>query len=159
MILTLGSTQGYLHSAVMICFNLEHHSPKIEMPAEAIIYTPHGIFPEDLSLVSRASPQIHPLALIHGLHEVSVCRLGRINLGAVNGLEVMTTLGAQYWISTHDEIKKGEGLISYLLGRNELTLVEATQKVRDRNSGSTLTPDLNIFHFAELRSGESLLLQ
>ena len=150
---------GYLHSALMICFSSESDNPKTEKLAEAIIYTPHGILPSDLSLVSRASPQIQPLALIHGLHEVSVCRLGRINLGAVNGLAVMTRLGARYWVTTHDEIKKGKGLISYLLGRNELTLDEAVERAKRNCNGNSPAPDPNRFHFAELGSGESLLLQ
>lgn len=150
---------GYLHSALMICFNSEYTSPRSEKCAEAIIYTPHGIFPKDLSLVSCASPQIQPLALIHGLHEVFVCRLGQINLGAVNGLAVMTRLGARYWVTTHDEIKKGKGLISYLLRRKELTLGDADERAKRNRTGSGTVPDPNSFHFAELGSGESLVLQ
>ena len=150
---------GYLHSALMICFESESTSPKTETPVEAIIYTPHGISPDNLSLLSCASPQIQPLALIHGLHEVFVCRLGQINLGAVNGLAVMTRLGARYWLTTHDEIKKGKGLISYLLGCNELTLGEAADRAKGNCIGSGLAPDPNRFHFAELGSGESLLLE
>ena len=93
---------GYLHSAVLICFNLQQEQSQPTQPAEAIIYTPHGIHADKLSHIADAAPLIQPLALIHGLHEVFVCRVGQINLGAVNGLEVQKSTGARYWISTHD---------------------------------------------------------
>lgn len=93
---------GYLHSAVMICFNLEHDEPESVKPAEAIIYTPHGIYANNLCLLSHAVPRIQPLALIHGLHEVTVCNFGQINLGATNALDILNRIGARYWISTHD---------------------------------------------------------
>ena len=93
---------GYLHSAVMICFSLQQKQSQPTRAAEAIIYTPHGIHADKISQIAHATPSIQPLALIHGLHEVFVCRVGQINLGAVNGLEVQKSSGARYWISTHD---------------------------------------------------------
>ena len=106
---------GNIHSAVMICFNFEHDVPEPDDPAEAIIYTPHGIYAGNLGLVSRAVPQIQPLALIHGLHEVSVCKLGHINLGAINALDILDKIGATYWVSTHDVRKSFRRLHSACL--------------------------------------------
>lgn len=103
---------GYLHSAVIICFNLQQEQSQPAQPAEAIIYTPHGIHADKLSQISHAAPSIQPLALIHGLHEVSVCRVGQINLGAVNGLEVQKSTGARYWIGTHDVRKISSNTLS-----------------------------------------------
>lgn len=91
---------GHIHSAVMICYNLQHDS-EVKQPAEAIIYTPHGIKADSLSQISQATPSIRPLVLIHGLHEVFICGQ-QVNLGAVNGLEVQRSTGAKYWITTHD---------------------------------------------------------
>ncbi|KAL8795821.1 MAG: hypothetical protein Q9195_001701 [Heterodermia aff. obscurata] len=149
---------GHLHSAVMICYNLQYDSQE-KQPAEAIIYTPHGIRADSLSQISQAMPIIRPLALIHGLHEVFVCGQ-QLNLGALNGLEVQRSTGAKYWIATHDEVKQGKGLISYLLARNELTLDEATSKARSRDNVTVDSAyDLSNFQFAELQSGESICLK
>ena len=93
---------GFLHSAVVIFFNLNHSQTECKKPKEAIIYTPHGISAKNLSQLSHTQPPIQPLALVHGLHEVSVCRLGQLNLGAVNGLEAQQVINAKYWITTHD---------------------------------------------------------
>ena len=87
---------SYLHSAVVVCFNIDLNTSNERQPAEAIVYTPHGIGSDNYSLLSHAQPPIQPLALIHGLHEVSVCGLGHINLGAVNGLESQRMTGAKY---------------------------------------------------------------
>lgn len=92
---------GHLHSAVMICYNLQYDRSEVKQPAEAIIYTPHGIKADSLRQIPHAMPSIRPLALIHGLHEVFVCGQ-QLNLGAVNGLEVQKSTGAKYWITTHD---------------------------------------------------------
>ena len=92
---------GHLHSAVMICYNIQSDQSETKQAAEAIIYTPHGIKADNLSQIPHAKPSIRPLALIHGLHEVFVCGQ-QLNLGAVNGLEVQKLTGAKYWITTHD---------------------------------------------------------
>lgn len=43
-----------------------------EESAEAVIYTPHGMYSGDLNLITDASPPIRTLAFLHGLHNVRV---------------------------------------------------------------------------------------
>lgn len=69
------------HSAVIVCwekaFDTAHNSK--DPLWEAMIYTPHGISPNCLQLLTDASPRIEPLILVHGMHEVSVGWLGQIS--------------------------------------------------------------------------------
>ncbi|KAK3627551.1 hypothetical protein LTR56_019135 [Elasticomyces elasticus] len=184
---------GNLHSALLITFNNRHartkpskamkpavgrtkrHEPIVpnedEEAAEAIIYTPHGIASSDLTLLPEASPPIHTLALLHGLHNVRLGGAGRaamqINLGAKNGLEVQRLLRADYWIGTHDEIKDGKGLVGWLLRRDDVTYGDAVKKGwkdKDGKSGnskkelSEVLSDLDGTNWVELRNGESKVL-
>ncbi|KAI7675390.1 hypothetical protein KC318_g971, partial [Hortaea werneckii] len=118
-----------------------HHAPIIpnedEESAEAILYTPHGISSGDLSLIPSASPPIHILAFLHGLHNVRVSTAtGRTalqsNLGAHNGLKAQRILNARYWIGTHDGVKRGGGLVAWFLQRESLTLGDALEEERRR---------------------------
>ncbi|KAK5732788.1 hypothetical protein LTR17_010206 [Elasticomyces elasticus] len=178
---------GNLHSALLITFNNRHARTKPskaikpavsrtkcheaivpnedEEAAEAIIYTPHGIASSDLTLIPEASPPIHTLALLHGLHNVRLGGAGRaamqINLGAKNGLEVQRLLKADYWIGTHDEIKEGKGLVGWLLRRDDVTYGDAVKKGwkdRDGRSGnnkkelSEVLGDLDGTNWVELRN-------
>ncbi|KAK4950962.1 hypothetical protein LTR10_010955 [Elasticomyces elasticus] len=184
---------GNLHSALLITFNNRHVRTKLnkaikpavnrtkrheaialnedEEAAEAIIYTPHGIASSDLTLLPEASPPIHTLALLHGLHNVRLGGAGRaamqINLGAKNGLEVQRLLKADYWIGTHDEIKEGKGLVGWLLRRDDVTYGDAVKKGwkdKDGKSGnskkelSEVLSDLDGTNWVELRNGESKVL-
>lgn len=156
------------HAAVVVCFNLEQDgligSATLEDgSAEAVIYTPHGLQPENIKILSRASPPIRPLALIHGLQEVSIGWFGRINFGAVNGLECCENSRARYWVATHDEIKFGNGLIKFLLRYNALTVEEAIKKrketkVKQHAHAVDDTKCTKDFQFIGLNSGDSLLL-
>jgi hypothetical protein len=145
-----------MHAALMIAFNnrpgnpaktpnlSEHGTRKRahaavededEDSAEAIIYTPHGIHSDDLALVPKASPAISTLAFLHGLHDVRVgTASGRTalqtNLGAHNGLKAQRILNSKYWIGTHDEVKIGNGFITWFLQRHELTLKDALERER-----------------------------
>ncbi|KAI7162747.1 hypothetical protein KC324_g13080, partial [Hortaea werneckii] len=131
----------------------KHHAPitpnEDEESAEAILYTPHGISSGDLTLIPSASPPVHTLAFLHGLHNVRVSTAtGRTalqsNLGAHNGLKAQRILKAKYWIGTHDGVKRGGGLVAWFLQRESLTLGDALEeerrrrrKGRERSGGST----------------------
>lgn len=153
------------HAAVVVCFNLEQDglfgsASLKDRPSEAVVYTPHGLPPENIKLLSRAFPPVRPLVLIHGLQEVLIGWFGRINLGAVNGLECCENSKARYWVPTHDEVKFGKGLIRYLLRYNALTVEEAFErltetKIKHRAQAVECTDN---FQFVELNSGDSLLL-
>ncbi|KAE8451447.1 hypothetical protein EG329_004076 [Mollisiaceae sp. DMI_Dod_QoI] len=146
----------YYHSAIMIAF------PKGEDgEAEAVIYTPHGITPADLAPVAEAEPRIFTLALLHGLQDISLPR-AQLNKGAHNGLKAQRLLNAKYWIGTHDEVKKGGGIVSYFLNRKQITLKDAIEKEKtehgDKLEGSVLESMRDV-RFEDLGNGESLFLE
>ena len=152
----------YFHSAILIAFDLARdacmeNQAKVKT-SEAIIYTPHGIHAQDLHYLPLAEPPLQALALLHGLHEVTISSLKKLNLGAHNGLQAYRTCKAKYWISTHDEVKDGQGLIASLLKRKVLTPQEATEHERGQMSDENQPTDMEPMIFADLRSGESLLL-
>lgn len=137
--------------------------------AEAVIYTPHGIYSNDLDQITTASPPIHTLALLHGLHNVRVGTVsGRTalqsNLGAHNGLKAQRILNAKYWIGTHDEIKTGGGLVSWFLQRDEISLKDALDRERDAREKGDEMADAELVdafegvNWVELKNGESRVL-
>ncbi|KAF2453452.1 hypothetical protein BDY21DRAFT_125858 [Lineolata rhizophorae] len=124
----------HYHSALLIAFNTRS-SPDDpastddddeNTPATALVYTPHGLpsSPETLAPLLTASPPLAFLAFLHGLHDVSL-PAQQLNLGARNGLAAQRALRARYWIGTHDEVKKGGGLVSWFLRRAKETVGEA----------------------------------
>ena len=154
----------YYHSAILVTFDL--YSVDVKGPlsvlnaAEAIVYTPHGIHAKDLSHLPSATPAVRTLALLHGLHDIKIS-VKQLNLGAHNGLQAQRMCQAKYWVSTHDEIKKGSGLITPFLYRTVLTLQEAIEQERrakGRISNESELSDMREVAFVELSNGESLLL-
>ena len=132
--------------------------------AEAIIYTPHGIHAHNpnLTCLATAEPPVNVLALLHGLHHVTLAGVTN-NLGAPNGLESRRVCKAKYWISTHDEVHRGKGIVSKFLRRRVWTVDDAVKKVAEDSGGDK--PD-GVGGKAdgdevciELRSGESIVLR
>lgn len=124
--------------------------------AEAILYTPHGI-PADspgLNSLPHALPRINILAFLHGLHDITNGPQ-QLNLGANNGLRAQRLLNAKYWVSTHDEVKKQRGLVSWFLKRNKLTVEEAVAAERERGKWGG---ERDRVCFEEIRNGESRVL-
>ncbi|KAF7960632.1 hypothetical protein EAE96_000307 [Botrytis aclada] len=152
----------YYHSAIMITFStfLERDSSdedaRVNIP-EAVIYTPHGIDPGDLTLVGKAHPPIRTLALLHGLQDISLPR-AQLNKGAHNGLKVQRLLNAKYWVGTHDEVKVGGGIVSWFLNRKVVTLKEALEREVEENGESGDVEKVGDIKFLEVGNGESLIL-
>jgi hypothetical protein len=146
----------YYHAAIMICFR----EPEGRGQTEALIYTPHGISPRDLSPISTASPAIQTLALLHGLQDISLTT-AQLNMGAHNGLKLQRLLGAKYWIGTHDEVKKGGGFVSWFLHRKMVTLQDAFKREKEEHEGSLEGSGLELgeVRFVALTNGESLILE
>ncbi len=142
----------YYHSAVMIAFSSSADVDK-RTKAEAVIYTPHGITVDDLKPISIAQPPVHTLALLHGLHDIRLGKGGQLNLGAHNGLKAQRLTHAKYWVGTHDEVKRGGGLVSWFLKRDVLTVKEALEK---EMAGEGRGSEIN---FVDLANGESLVLE
>lgn len=160
----------YYHSALMIVFRTEPRSrsssaaPNTQnTPAEALIYTPHGIHAPDLAVLARANPPIQTLAFLHGLHDISLGQ--QLNLGAHNGLEAQRLLAAKYWIGTHDEVKRGGGLVSWFLRRKVISVREALEeesvkegKWEGEGKGKSLEEVLEEIRFVDVGNGESVVL-
>ena len=181
------------HSAVMIAFNNNDNASatsngtikgtkrrghqkkdgQSDDAAEAVIYTPHGIYSGDLNLIPTASPPIRTLAFLHGLHNVRIGTVSgrtaqQLNSGAHNGLKAQRVLNAKYWIGTHDEVKKGLGLVSWFLQRDIISLPEALKRERkSRDDGVDGGPvgldegEVEAFegvNWIELGNGESRVL-
>ena len=162
-------TQGnalYYHSALLFIFNNQNAgigqtSLNNDNTAEAIIYSPHGIVADDIRPLSIAEPKIQTLALLHGLHDVQIIFTAQLNLGAHNGLRAQRICKAKYWVGTHDEVKKGGGLVSTLLRRSIITIQDAMK--REESETGHVPEDsplagIEDVNFVELQSGESLLL-
>jgi hypothetical protein len=140
--------------------NLRDSSKDQEYTPECLIYTPHGVKAEVLEPVTLASPPIRTLAFLHGLHDVSISWGQQLNLGAHNALQVQRLLKARYWVGTHDEVKKGGGLVSWFLQRKVITVEEALQgeekKAEDEGEGGV---GLGAVRFEEVGNGESRILE
>ncbi|EME46561.1 hypothetical protein DOTSEDRAFT_70541 [Dothistroma septosporum NZE10] len=187
----------YYHSAILITFNNRHGSANAKFAkengllngtrkrhhsafepdedeeiAEAIIYTPHGIQSGDLALIPKAQPSISVLAFLHGLHNVRIGTVNgrtalQLNLGALNGLKAQRILHSKFWIGTHDEVKKGGGLVSWFLQREAMSLADALiveKRARQNGTANTnkeVAEALDAFNdtkFCDLRNGESRIL-
>jgi len=167
----------YYHSAVLIAFDNgqnRHDSVHGEdgtedsEAAEALIYTPHGINYESLDRVATASPPIRTLAFLHGLHDISLGKAQQLNLGAHNGLKAQRVLNAKYWVGTHDEVKRGGGLVSWFLKRKVISVGDALEQERQKertNDGamengemSDVLQSFEDTHWIDLENGESKVL-
>lgn len=154
-------TQGnalYYHSAVLIAFDLHNSNNENN---EAVLYSPHGIQAADLACVPAAG--VRTLALLHGLHDVRIWpAAAQLNLGARNGLRAARASGARYWVATHDEAKRGGGVVSWFLSRTTYSLrdaVEAEEAEEAEEEGEKEEPaGSKRYEFVELGSGDGMLL-
>jgi hypothetical protein len=125
--------------------------------SECVVYTPHGIAPSALhATLMHADPQIQTLCLLHGMHDLAL-PVQQLNLGAQNGLQVQRSLMPKYWVATHDEVKKGGGLVAIFLRRNAYTLDDALGKeasVKAESNGGSSSP----INFIEVDNGQSIVL-
>jgi hypothetical protein len=168
----------YYHSALLITFDAHaktHNEAKRsrtsngylpdltehDSTAECVIYTPHGISPEALAPVENAVPALKTLCFVHGLHDVSISWGQQLNLGVHNGLQAQRMLNAKYWVGTHDEVKKGGGLVGWFLHRKVLSVEDALKEEETRLAqGSEREPNVSVkdASFREIRNGESMVL-
>jgi hypothetical protein len=75
---------------------------------------------------------------------------GKLNLGAHNGLAAVRACKAKWWVGTHDEVKKGAGIVSVVLRRKAWSVEDALKQAK-------LT-DASDMKYVMLGSGESLVL-
>ncbi|KAF2668221.1 hypothetical protein BT63DRAFT_425546 [Microthyrium microscopicum] len=117
----------YYHSAVVVAFKSRADGEDVE---EFVMYTPHGVGVSAVEKMRETAPSLRPLCLIHGLHDVKLSVVQQLNLGGHHGLNVYRALKSDscYWVGTHDEQKKGGGLVSWFLHRNMITLGDALRQ-------------------------------
>jgi hypothetical protein len=145
----------YFHSAITVFYkssNMAHPDA-----AEAVIYTPHGIQPNGLVAIPTASPPVQTLALLHGLHDISITFTKQLNLGGHNALKCYNILRPRYWVGTHDEIKVGGGILAPFLRRKVYTFEDALKAEESRGRAAQPLGDKPIY--AEISCGQSLLLE
>ncbi|KAH7170034.1 hypothetical protein EDB81DRAFT_151087 [Dactylonectria macrodidyma] len=141
----------YFHSAMLIAIG---RNPELQnSTGEAIIYSPHGIDSQDLSIITSSG--LHTLALLHGMHDVRLWMMKQLNLGARNGIRAAAASGARYWIATHDEVKTSGGVIALFLKRTIYTMKEAVEHQESELAKYGETPS---YTFVELESGDVLVL-
>nr|OQO16094.1 hypothetical protein B0A51_16114 [Rachicladosporium sp. CCFEE 5018] len=162
-----------LHAALMIAFengrrssiagqNGEHVDA--DDTAEALLHTPHGISHVAVStIISQADPPIRTIALLHGLSDVKVGEtpLGpalQINLGARNGVHVQQALQASSWFGTHDEVKKGSGIVAKMIKSRSMPLVDVLAQEQSSGRLSKEAAKACLASYEELGSGISRVL-
>jgi hypothetical protein len=132
--------------------------PDSDGAAEAVIYTPHGVEAETFATAATARPQVETLAFMHGLHDVSITLTKQLNLGAHNALKAQRLLKMRYWVGTHDEVKKGAGLIGPLLRRKQHTIEDALSQAMKSGLKGSVQETAKDVSWLELGNGESLVL-
>lgn len=143
----------YYHSAILIYFSRDE---KDDAEAEAILYTPHGISPSDLEPLTAAKPGVEILALLYGLHDISLegfWKKPQLNMGAHNGLRVERMLGLKYWVGTHSEVKRGGGVVGWFLRRVGASVEDTLKGEAEGGEGREEV------RFVEVGNGESLALE
>jgi hypothetical protein len=149
----------YYHSAIMIAWttglgeSVNTHMSSVQ----SVLYTPHGITPEAIAQLTKTSPPIQTLCLIHGLHDVSLKMTQQLNLGAHNGLKIQRSLKPKYWFGTHDEVKKAGGVIKLILRRKIITVEEAIKKGKESVKPHEGNLDEAIFEY--IGNGEHRILK
>ena len=96
---------------------------------------------------------------------MSISSAQQLNLGAKNGVLSQRMLKAKYWVATHDEVKRGGGLISWFLRRKIWTLEDALKEVRGELEGTNtgmeglVGDEFEDVRFQDLANGESRVLE
>lgn len=83
---------------------------------------------------------------------MSISAAQQLNLGAKNGVLAQRVLGARYWVGTHDEVKRGGGVVAWFLRRRVWTVGEALSEV---GGGE----ELGEVRFEEVGNGEGRVLE
>ncbi|KAI0458591.1 hypothetical protein F5B21DRAFT_458704 [Xylaria acuta] len=147
----------YYHSALLVAW-AGPTSEETTNCGNAVVYSPHGIEPDALSGIQTTG--LRTLALLHGLDDVRLWMTKQLNLGGVNGVAAARECGAKYWVATHDEIKKGGGLVSLMIRRTTWSVADAVkiegQKRIAKKAGDGEKGDG--YEFVALGSGDSLVL-
>lgn len=66
-----------------------------------------------------------------------------------------------YWVGTHDEVKRGGGIVSWFLDRKMVSLKEAVEREREEKGGleGSELEGFGELRFEEVGNGEGLVLE
>lgn len=123
-----------------------------------ILYSPHGMTPKSLPS-SLLPPQTdrkedrrkkeEVRILIHSFDRQTLPAIGIVACGFPNVLQLIPTFKPDIVLATHDEHKRGEGIVGRLLSRQAFTLEEAQKLVKEQHPTSTTV-------LKQLQTGESI---
>lgn len=142
-----------LHGGILISCN---HSAK---PTQ-ILYSPHGMTPTSLPprLLPSQPDQKEDRrkkgrlrVLIHSFDRQTLPAIGIVACGFPNVLQLIPTFKPDIVLATHDEHKRGEGIVGRLLSRQAFTLKEAQKLVKEQHPTSTAV-------LKHLQPGESIIV-
>lgn len=78
-------------------------------------------------------------------------------------MAVQRILKAKYWVATHDEIKKGGGIVARFLRRKIISLKEALDEEAERLKADPKNAELSVIlednNFRVVANGESIILE
>lgn len=156
---TKGDAPIHFHSAIMITFS---SFVNLDCAAEAVVYTAHGVHAESLAVVKQGKLRVKVLALLHGLHDISLAG-AQLNLGMENAIKAREVLDARYWTPTHDEQKVAHGIVASFLKRivHTLPVAPGSHPITETEAEKSDREKFQIAEksFVELSNGECCVLR
>jgi len=96
-----------------------------------ILYSPHGMTPKSLpSAYMGMSSEDVKRVLIHSFDRQTLPLIGTVACGFPNVLDLIPTFRPDLVLATHDEHKRGEGVVGRLLSRLAFPIEEAKELVK-----------------------------
>ncbi|SPO24596.1 uncharacterized protein UTRI_03865 [Ustilago trichophora] len=126
----LSPAWGKLHGGILI--SCDNNAQKVK-----VLYSPHGItttsLPSDLLFKQDSEKRV----LIHSFDRQTLPLIGTVACGFPNALHLIPSFKPDVIVATHDEHKRGEGVIGRLLSRQTFPQDHAQQLVKDTHPQSS----------------------
>lgn len=97
-----------------------------------ILYSPHGITPVSLPPELKSDSAKSKRVLIHSFDRQTLPLIGTVACGFPNVLDLIPAFRPDMVLATHDENKRGEGIVGRLLRREVFDLEHARQLVVEK---------------------------
>lgn len=144
---------GMLFFATVIVYSPE------ESQHEALVWTPHGIKPEEPSVkafVNDLTPNLSTLAMMHSLKDSFAWGV-RTTLGVTGGLALERAISPKYWVKTHNSDLDYRGLIMLGVKDSYQTLDWALEEEAKKNEEKS--QNLKRPNFVQVDNGGCFVLQ
>lgn len=144
-----------LHGATCLSFlDANHHQ------WHSLLYIPHGCKRSSITDWLNQQSNIKVTVLLQGFHTVSnpIWLGGLLNYGCDEAAKLAIAVKARHWIATHDEDKKGSGLVSKFLKRNTSTTANAQLQLEKffREEEANQSGEIPKIH--DIENGQSLII-